>query len=227
VALIKRILLFLASLVFTIVLLIGATTGFAKDEFEADIKEPNFRFYTIEWIDEADDNGRRFVCGTKVTTYDYSGRKFVMEYYYLLTNENKIVTRFELDAVQISFEAIEPLKTESLAIKLHGSVINKDGEEILAGIRGPDEEYKGIATEYNELDLIGNTEIFKLLYRGGYNIEAYIMPHSSTVIPIAKNQLYNENSEETLIRCIVDLMDNHEANKSKGEVFSENAYRTG
>jgi hypothetical protein len=53
------------------------------------------------------------------------------------------------------------------------------------------------------------------------------MPQASTVIPIAKNQLYNENSEETLIRCIVDLMDNHEANKPKGEVFSENTYRTG
>ena len=226
-ALIKRILLFLASLVFTIVLLIGATAGFAKDEFEADIKEPNFRFYTIEWVDVADDSGRKFVCGTKVTTYDYSGRKYVMEYYYLLTNENKVVTRFRVNALQVSFESVEPLKTESLAIKLHGSIINKDGEDMLAGVRGSDEEYKGIATEYNELDLIGNTELFKILYRGGYDIEAYIMPHSSTVIPIAKNQLYNENSEETLIRCIVDLMDNHEANIPKGEVFIENAYRTG
>ena len=226
-ALIKRILLFLSSLVFTIVLLIGATTGFAKDEFQADVKEPNFRFYTIEWVDEVDDSGRKYVCGTKVTTYDYSGRKYVMEYYYLLTNENKVVTRFELDALQVSFETIEPLKTESLAIKLYASIVKKDGEEILAGLRGSDEEYKGVATEYTELDLIGNTEIFKLLYRGGYDIEAYIMPHSSTVIPIAKNKLYNENNEETLIRCIVDLMDNHEANIPKGEVFSENAYRTG
>jgi len=144
VAPVKRILLFFASIVFIIVLLIGATTGFAKDEFEADIKEPNFRFYTIEWIDEADDHGRKYVCGTKVTTFDHSGRKYVMEYYYLLTNENKVVTRFELDAVQISFEAIEPLKTEYLDIKLHASIIKKDGEEILAGIRGPDEKYKGI-----------------------------------------------------------------------------------
>lgn len=225
--LINRILLFFASIVFIIVLLIGATASYAKDEFQADVKEPNFRFYTIEWIDVADDNDRKYVCGTKVTTFDHSGRKYIMEYYYLLTNKNKVVTRFELDALQVSFETIEPLKTESLAIKLYASIIKKDGEEILAGIRGSNEEYKGIATEYNELDLIGNTELFKLLYRGGYNIEAYIMPHSSTVIPIAKNQLYNENNEETLIRCIVDLMDNHEANIPKGEVFSENAYRTG
>ena len=226
-ALINRILLFFASIVFIIVLLIGATASYAKDEFQADVKEPNFRFYTIEWIDVADDNDRKYVCGTKVTTFDHSGRKYVMEYYYLLTNKNKVVTRFELDALQVSFETIEPLKTESLAIKLYASIIKKDGEEILAGLRGSDEEYKGVATEYAELDLIGNTELFKILYRGGYNIEAYIMPHSSMVIPIAKNQLYNENSEETLIRCIVDLMDNHEANIPKGEVFSESAYRTG
>ncbi len=77
-------------------LLLSATTGFAKDEYEQDIKEPNFRFYTIEWIDVADDNDRKYVCGTKVTTFDYSGRKFMMEYYYLLTNENKVVTRFHL-----------------------------------------------------------------------------------------------------------------------------------
>ena len=208
-------------------LLIGATTGFAKDEFEVDIKEANFRFYTIEWIDVADDNDKKYVCGTKVSTFDYSGRKFILEYYYLLTNENKIVTRFNLDALQISFETIEPLKTESLEIKLHASAINKDGEKILAGVQAKDKDYKGIATEYTELDLIGNTELFKILYRGGYNIEAYIMPQSSTVIPIAKNQLYNENSEEILIRCIGDLMDNHESNKPKGEVFSESAYRTG
>ena len=77
-ALINRILIFLLSLVFIVLLLIGATTGFAKDEFELGIKEPNFRFYTIEWIDVADDNERKYVCETKVTTFDYSGRKFIM-----------------------------------------------------------------------------------------------------------------------------------------------------
>ena len=59
--LINRLLLFFASIVFIIVLLIGATDSYAKDEFQVDIKEPNFRFYTIEWIDEADDDDRKFV----------------------------------------------------------------------------------------------------------------------------------------------------------------------
>ena len=74
-ALIKRVLLFFLSLVGIIVLLIGATTSYGKNEYEADTIEPNFRFYTIEWIDVADTVGRKYVCGTKVSTYDYSGRK--------------------------------------------------------------------------------------------------------------------------------------------------------
>ena len=51
-ALIKRVLLFFLSLVGIIVLLIGATTSYAKNEYEADTIEPNFRFYKIEWINE-------------------------------------------------------------------------------------------------------------------------------------------------------------------------------
>ena len=38
------------SIVFIIVLLIDATAYHAKDKFEVDIIETNFRFYTIEWI---------------------------------------------------------------------------------------------------------------------------------------------------------------------------------
>ena len=83
-ALIKRVLLFFLSLVGIIVLLVGATTSYAKNEYQADTIEPNFRFYSIEWIDIADTMGRKYVCGTKVSTYDYSGRKYVIEYYYLL-----------------------------------------------------------------------------------------------------------------------------------------------
>ena len=55
-ALVKRILLFLLSIVFTIVLLIGATTSYAKDDFDTETMEPNVRYYTIEWVDVTDKN---------------------------------------------------------------------------------------------------------------------------------------------------------------------------
>ena len=48
-------------------------------------------------------------------------------------NNYTIVSRFELDAVQISFEKIEPLETNNLDIKLYTSKVVKDGKEILVG----------------------------------------------------------------------------------------------
>ena len=84
--LVKKILLFLLSIVFTILLLIGATTSYAKDEFNTETMESNIRYYTIEWVDVADKNDKKYVCGTKVSTFDSSGRKYVMEYYYILLN---------------------------------------------------------------------------------------------------------------------------------------------
>ncbi len=53
-ALIKRILLFILSIIFTIFLLIGATTSYGQDMFEVDIDEEHKRFFTMEWIDVID-----------------------------------------------------------------------------------------------------------------------------------------------------------------------------
>ena len=209
-------------------MLIGATTSNAKDEFELDITEPNFRFYTIEWIDEEDEYNNKYVCGTKVSTFDHSGRKFVFEYYYILKDNNKIVTRFDLNAVQISFETIEPIKTENLEIKLYASIILKDGKEIIGGPRNEENNYKGIAIEYGDNNFKENTNILMTLYKGGYDLKVYIMPQGGTIIPIAKNVLFNKSSEETLFKCLKDLKNNYnKINQIKGEVFVENVYRVG
>ena len=181
-ALIKRVLLFFLSLVGIIVLLVGATTSHAKDEFEVDIKEDNLRFFTMEWINVVDDNNRKYVCGTKVSTFDYTGRKISFEYYYLITKDNEIVTRFDVHSVQVSILEMEPLKTEQFKIKLYGAIISKEGEDLLAGVRGSDKDYKGIGTQFNELDIIGNTELFKSLYKGGYQIEIYYFPNIPKII---------------------------------------------
>ena len=69
-ALIKLVLLFFLSLIGIIVLQVGATTSYAKNEYQADTIEPNFRFYSIEWINVADIMGRKLFCETKVSTYD-------------------------------------------------------------------------------------------------------------------------------------------------------------
>ena len=79
----KRILLFLISLVLIILYLVSATTSYAEITYEYETTEKHFRFYTIKWIVENDDTNQPYVCGTKVSTFDMSGRKIVLEYYYL------------------------------------------------------------------------------------------------------------------------------------------------
>ena len=227
-ALIKRILLFLLSIVFTIVLLIGATTSYAKDDFDTETMEPNVRYYTIEWVDVADKNDKKYVCGTKVSTFDSSGRKYVMEYYYILLNDDTIVSRFVLDALQISFEKMEPLETNDLDIKLYASKVVKNGKDILGGPRGENYKYKGVVLEFTDFNLEGNIEVFKTLYKGGYDIEAFIIPNSATVVPIALNTKYTKESEKVLDDCLKELIHNYEqAQKPKGEVFVEQVQNVG
>ena len=209
---------------FIILLLIGATTSYAKDEFDTETMELNVRYYTIEWIDVADKNNKKYVCGTKVTTFDNSGRKFVMEYYIILMDDDAIISRFKMDALQISFEQIEPFETNKLDIKLYASKVIKNGKEILGGLRRENYKYKGIALEITDFDLEENTELFKTLYKGGYNIEAYFIPSFSTIVPIVINTKYTKESEKALDDCLKELIQNYEqTQKPKGEIFSEQA----
>jgi hypothetical protein len=228
VALVKRILLFLLSIVFTIFLLIGATTSYANDEFDRNTVEPNVRFYTIEWIDVVNEQNKKYVCGTKVSTFDTSGRKFKMEYYIILTDDDLLVTRFEIDAIQISFENIEPLKTDDLHIRLHASLIKKDGKDILGGPRATSNKYKGIALEFAEFDFDEDVELFKTLYKGGYDIEAFIIPNYATIVPIVVNTKYTKESEKVLENCLEELEYNYEqTQKTKGKVFAEQSHNVG
>jgi hypothetical protein len=228
VVLVKRILLFLLSIVFLIFLLIGATTSYAKDEFNSETIETKNRLYTIEWIDIADEYGKKFVCGTRVSIFDFSGRKYIFEYYYLLKNNNKIVTRFDVNALQISVLSYEPIKTEKFEIKLFGSIIIKNDKNILAGMRGNDSDYKGVGAEYTELNLTKNIELFEILYKGEYNLNIYMLPKISTTIPVAKNTLHKASSEKILLKCVKELLENYEYKKKpKGEVFIEDAMNVG
>ena len=209
-ALIKRVLLFFLSLVGIIVLLIGATTSYAQDNYEADTLEPNFRFYSIKWLDIPDKEGGKYVCGTKVTTYDYTGRKYNIEYYYLLTNDDEIVTQFIVNAVQMSVDNPETGKMEQLEIKLYASILSKDGVKFLAGMRGNDDSDKSVGAEYTEFDREGDTQVFKDLYKGDFKLIVHHIPGAEVTIPIEVNKHYKEENEQHLEVCIEDLINNYE-----------------
>ena len=147
-----------------------------------------------------------------------------MEYYIILMDDDAIISRFKMDALQISFEQIEPFETNKLDIKLYASKVIKNGKEILGGLRRENYKYKGIALEITDFDLEENTELFKTLYKGGYNIEAYFIPSFSTIVPIVINTKYTKESEKALDDCLKELIQNYEqTQKPKGEIFSEQA----
>ena len=209
-ALIKRVLLFFLSLVGIIVLLVSATTSYAQDDFEADTLEPNFRFYSIKWLDIEDENRGKYVCGTKVVTYDYTGRKYNIEYYYLLTNDDTIITQFIVNAVQMSVNNPETRDVEQMEIKLYASVLSKDGVEFLAGMRGNDDNDKSVGAEYTEFDRKGNTQVFKDLYKGDFKLIVHHIPGAEVTIPIEVNKYYKKENEQVLDDCIVDLINNRQ-----------------
>ena len=129
----KRILLFLISLVLIILYLVSATTSYAEITYEYETTEKHVRFYTINWIVEKDDTDKPYVCGTKVSTFDMSGRKIVFEYYYLLKENNAIVTRFDVSAIQMSVMDPDSHELDVYDIKLYGSIITKDDKGNFSG----------------------------------------------------------------------------------------------
>ncbi len=211
----KRIVLFLISLVLIILYLVSATTSYAEVTYEYETTEKHFRFYTIDWIVEKDDSGQPFVCGTKVSTFDMSGRKFIIEYYYLLKDNNTIVTRFDVSAIQMSVMDPDSHELDVYDIKLYGSIITKDDKEILAGMRSAGSTYRGVGAEYYEFDREGNTNIFKTLYKGRYELEIYTIPGVSFKVPIRVNLQYRKEHEYKIDNCIAQLVVNYKKEKEQ------------
>jgi len=219
----KRIVLFLISLVLIILYLVSATTSYAEITYDYETTEKHFRFYTINWIVEKDDTDQPYVCGTKVSTFDMSGRKIIIEYYYLLKDNNAIVTRFDVQAIQMSVMDPDSHELDVYDIKLYGSIITKDDKELLAGVRNSQSTYKGVGAEFYELDKEGNTEIIKTLYKGRYEIELYTIPGVSFKVPIRVNLQYQKEQEYKIDDCIAQLIVRHKKEKESGIYISEDS----
>jgi hypothetical protein len=224
----KKIILFLISLVLIILYLVSATTSYAEVTYEYEMTEKHLRFYTINWIVEKDDSGSPFVCGTKVSTFDMSGRKFIIEYYYLLKDNNTIVTRFDVSAIQMSVMDPDSHELDVYDIKLYGTIIRKDDKNILAGVRSAGSTYRGVGAEYYEFDREGNTKLFKTLYKGRYELEIYTIPGVSFKVPIRVNLQYRKEHEYKIDDCIAQLILRHKKEKDSGVYINEDfAHRVG
>ena len=225
-ALITRTIIFLLSLLF-IIFLLGATTGFS-DEFKGEVTNENYRLYTIEWIYEKNEEDRAVKCGTKVVTYDYSGRRIFLDHYAILLDEGNIVSQLRMDAVQVSLENEDTLETKKFRIKLYAGKISKDGKDILGGTRLEESDLKGLRVEFNTFKPKEDLDDFITLYKGGYDIHVYVFPVVNIRIPVMENPLYAPEKEQTLLSCIDDLIQNKEyRNSHGGEIFPEQSQNVG
>jgi hypothetical protein len=225
VALITRTIIFLLSLLFIIVLL-GATTSFS-DEFSKDVTKDSHQMYTIEWIHEKDGEDKTVTCGAKVVTYDYSARRFVFDHYAVLLDNGNIVSRFRMDALQLSLEDADQMEFNDFAIKIYSGSISKDGKQIFGGPRENESKLKGLRVQFKTFNNEDVRDIITL-YKGGYDLNVYILPHRSIRIPIVENPLYAPEKEKTLLSCIDDLKKNKEYRDSHGgEIFPEQSQNVG
>ena len=149
-----------------------------------------------------------------------SGRKFIIEYYYLLKDKNTIVTQLNVSGIQMSVMDPDTHELDVYDIKFYGSFIIKDDEEILTGVRS-NKDYRGVGAEYNEFDLEGNTALFKTLYKGRYDLEIYTIPGVSFKAPITVNLQYKKEKEYKIDDCIAKLIVRHKKEKESGIYISE------
>ena len=224
-ALITRIIVFLLSLLFIIVLL-GATTSFA-DEFKGEVTNENYRLYTVEWIYEKNEEGRATTCGTTLRTYDYGGRTIILDYYLILLN-NKIVSQLRMDAVQVSMEDFENFKSDKFNITIHAGKISKDGKDMFGGTRLEDSKLKGLRVQFNTFNPEQDIKDIITLYEGGYDIYFSVFPSLHIRIPVIKNPLYAPIKEGELRTCIDDLIKYKKYQNSQGgEILPEQSHNVG
>ena len=146
-ALTKKIILFILSIIFTI-LLLAATTSFSADKFSRETLESNSRIYTMEWTSIDNEDNKIFVCGAKLSTFDFSGRKYIFEYYLILLDNDNIVARFEVKAIQLSINNIDPPETESLEMKVYGAKITRENKDLFGAPRDSNPKGKFLGVEY-------------------------------------------------------------------------------
>lgn len=226
-ALTKKIILFILSIIFTI-LLLAATTSFSADKFSGETLEPNSRIYTMEWTSIDNEDNKIFVCGAKLSTFDFSGRKYIFEYYLILLDNDNIVARFEVKAIQLSINNIDPLETESLEMKVYGAKITRENKDLFGATRDSNPKGKFLGIEFTQIDIEKDKQLIKTLFGGNYNLEIFIMPMTPVIVPILKNTHYKKNSGDIIDVCIRELQEHQNERRQTGiKYFTENSYKIG
>ena len=187
-------------------LLIGATTGFAEDFYSGVSKEDIFRHHSTNWIVTLDNNQMPIECGSEITVFDWSGRKFYIKYLAALNKDNKIVTRLIVHVYEISFPSKNSKDIITKGKKIYGAKIIKDDKDIIGGPRNLNDDFHGVLLEFHDFDFNEDKENIKMIVRGNYQLNYYILPDGlEAFIKILENDTYKRSEEEILDTCFDGL----------------------
>ena len=249
---IKRIIIFLFSLLIIVLLLAGAAKGednlrlrllnskeMIKQELPlesgnqviiTESQEYPRRTYLFEPIVIFDDYDEVMICGFELSTVDFTGTKIIISLYSaLFPNEIEIQNVVRLEGVQLSrFDNDIPYdEMDKLELYPYGMDIIKNNK-LLVAIERNEESKFAIVRETTQNFSEDKARVLKDFYKGEFDLHVEFVRGYPIHIPVPNNRHYLSSKIEMIDHCLLELKKNeHKANLPKGQIFKEAFHRTG
>ena len=249
---IKRIIIFLFSLLIIVLLLAGAAKGednlrlrllnskeMIKQELPlesgnqviiTESQEYPRRTYLFEPIVIFDDYDEVMICGFELSTVDFTGTKIIISLYSaLFPNEVEIQNLVRLEGVQLSrFDNDIPYdEMDKLELYPYGMDIIKNNK-LLVAIERNEESKFAIVRETTQNFSEDKARVLKDFYKGEFDLHVEFVRGYPIHIPVPNNRHYLSRKIEMIDHCLLELKKNeYKVNLPKGQIFKEALHRTG
>ena len=249
---IKRIIIFLFSLLIIVLLLAGAAKGednlrlrllnskeMIKQELPlesgnqviiTESQEYPRRTYLFEPIVIFDDYDEVMICGFELSTVDFTGTKIIISLYSaLFPNEVEIQNVVRLEGVQLSrFDNDIPYdEMDKLELYPYGMDIIKNNK-LLVAIERNEESKFAIVRETTQNFSEDKARVLKEFYMGEFDLHVEFVRGYPIHIPVPNNRHYLSRKIEMIDHCLLELKKNeHKVNLPKGQIYKEAFHRTG
>ena len=248
---IKRIIIFLFSLLIIVLLLAGAAKGednlrlrllnskeMIKQELPlesgnqviiTESQEYPRRTYLFEPIVIFDDYDEVMICGFELSTVDFTGTKIIISLYSaLFPNEVEIQNLVRLEGVQLSrFDNDIPYdEMDKLELYPYGMDIIKNNK-LLVAIERNEESKFAIVRETTQNFSEDKARVLKEFYMGEFDLHVEFVRGYPIHIPVPNNRHYLSRKIEMIDHCLLELKKNeYKVNLPKGQIFKEALHRT-
>ena len=249
---IKRIIIFLFSLLIIVLLLAGAAKGednlrlrllnskeMIKQELPlesgnqviiTESQEYPRRTYLFEPIVIFDDYDEVMICGFELSTVDFTGTKIIISLYSaLFPNEVEIQNVVRLEGVQLSrFDNDIPYdEMDKLELYPYGMDIIKNNK-LLVAIERNEESKFAIVRETTQNFSEDKARVLKDFYMGEFDLHVEFVRGYPIHIPVPNNTHYLSRKIEMIDHCLLELKKNeYKVNLPKGQIYKEAFHRTG